>query len=131
MAEYQLVAFIDKLHPGYSLDNMYIVLCCVVEREHITSCVMIAFNYSTLSAALNAFFARGANTQLDPSCASAPLASNVDLWNLITRCRRDASIVKLVVHISLSSWMFTATVMKRRVSNYINNKTMKQRRDKR
>ena len=25
--------------------------------------------------------ARGADTQLDPSCVSAPLATNVDLWN--------------------------------------------------
>ena len=27
--------------------------------------------------------ARGAVTQLDPSCVSAPLATNVDVWNPI------------------------------------------------
>ena len=28
--------------------------------------------------------ARGADTQLESSCVSAPLATNVDLWNPIT-----------------------------------------------
>ena len=39
--------------------------------------------------------------------------------------RCDARTEELVVHISLSSWMFSATAMKRCISNYINNKTMK------
>ena len=30
--------------------------------------------------------ARGADMQLDPSCVSAPLATNVDLWNPTNVC---------------------------------------------
>jgi len=39
MPEYQLVAFIDELYPGYSLDNIYSVLCCVRgERTRYVMC---------------------------------------------------------------------------------------------
>ena len=46
-------------------------------EDHLNKRTAIHANKSTLVA-------RGANTQLGSGCVSAPLATNVDLWNPIT-----------------------------------------------
>ena len=40
-------------------------------------------NANANNANKSTLVARGADTQLDPSCISTPLTTNMDLWNLI------------------------------------------------
>ena len=68
--------YIMPSHDGHVRLYPYLAMCEVSELLMIKQAFKKHADNSTLVA-------RGADTQLDPNCVSAPLATNVDFWNPI------------------------------------------------